>query len=267
MSGQSIATSLHAVGIVDPFFLQSRGSNDCNQWRQFSRSRAYWLFCLLLSRQHWVYFGLPNRLILFDFRRKSNKLSTGHQHHNRSFDAGQPSKRTTVYAYSSSDESLNLSFAAQPTSQQDDETVETLCELPLSNAIHHSTSTPSLAVGSHWLTVGSSSSTPRPLSGKGRSGQPYSVVGSTSTDDPPGLQHQYQLLLQETAAIKTTLSGLEADFGASRRDMGWLQENLTTVQSAASGVSDKVIKMQSQVANMERQICGAVKVHQLFYLQ
>ena len=60
--------------------------------------------------------------------------------------------------------------------------------------------------------------------------------------------------------MKTTLSGLEADFGASRRDMGWLQENLTTVQSAAGSVSDKVVKMQSQVASMERQINGAVKV-------
>lgn len=70
----------------------------------------------------------------------------------------------------------------------------------------------------------------------------------------------YEMLLQQTAAIKSTLSGLEADFGASRRDMGWLQENLTTVQTAAGAVSDKVVKLQSQVANMERQIGGAVKV-------
>lgn len=207
---------------------------------------------------------------LFSFR--SSKLTRGNGHlnqqHNRSFDIGhhqlQP-KRTTVYAYSSSDESLNLSFAHPQQQPQDDETVETLCELPL---IHHSTSTPSLAVvhpsfgggGNHWLNVGSSSSTPRPVTAKRRAAQqPYSC-GSTSADDPPGLQHQYQLLLQQTAAIKTTLSGLEADFGASRRDMGWLQENLTTVQSAAGSVSDKVIKMQSQVVNMERQINGAVKV-------
>lgn len=115
-----------------------------------------------------------------------------------------------------------------------------------------------MVANNHWLNIGSSSSTPRPVtSGKRRSVQPYSC---TSTDDPPGLPHQYQLLLQQTAAIKTTLSGLEADFGASRRDMGWLQENLTTVQSATGSVSDKVVKMQSQVANMERQINGAVKV-------
>ncbi|XP_057373697.1 uncharacterized protein LOC130694636 [Daphnia carinata] len=187
------------------------------------------------------------------------------QQHNRSFDTGQQNKRAAAYAYSSSDDSLNMSFA-QPTDQhEDDETVETLCEIP---AIHHSSSTPSLAchpsfgqlaAHNHWMSIGSSSSTPRPVSsGKRRSVQPYSC-GSTSADDPPGLQHQYQLLLQQTAAIKTTLCGLEADFGASRRDMGWLQENLTTVQSAAGSVSDKVIKMQSQVVNMERQINGAVK--------
>uniref|UniRef100_A0A0P5P3A1 Uncharacterized protein n=1 Tax=Daphnia magna TaxID=35525 RepID=A0A0P5P3A1_9CRUS len=187
------------------------------------------------------------------------------QQHNRSFDTGQQNKRAAAYAYSSSDDSLNMSFA-QPTGQQeDDETVETLCEIP---AIHHSTSTPSLichpsfgqlAAHNHWMSIGSSSSTPRPVtSGKRRSVQPYSC-GSTSTDDPPDLPQQYQLLLQQTAAIRTTLSGLEADFGASRRDMGWLQENLTTVQSATGSVSDKVVKMQSQVANMERQINGAVK--------
>ncbi|XP_046439129.1 uncharacterized protein LOC124190492 isoform X4 [Daphnia pulex] len=202
---------------------------------------------------------------------RSSQLSRGHlnqQQHNRSFDTGQhhQNKRAAAYAYSSSEESLNLSFAQQPPDQQqqqDEETVETLCEIPL---IHHSTSTPSLVAhpsfgqmvaNNHWLNIGSSSSTPRPVtSGKRRSVQPYSC---TSTDDPPGLPHQYQLLLQQTAAIKTTLSGLEADFGASRRDMGWLQENLTTVQSATGSVSDKVVKMQSQVANMERQINGAVK--------
>jgi hypothetical protein len=199
---------------------------------------------------------------------RSSQLTRGqhpNQQHNRSFDTGQQNKRAAAYAYSSSEESLNLSFAQPPEQQQqDEETVETLCEIPL---IHHSTSTPSLVAhpsfgqmvaNNHWLNIGSSSSTPRPVtSGKRRSVQPYSC---TSTDDPPGLSHQYQLLLQQTAAIKTTLSGLESDFGASRRDMGWLQENLTTVQSATGSVSDKVVKMQSQVANMERQINGAVKV-------
>ena len=34
------------------------------------------------------------------------------------------------------------------------------------------------------------------------------------------------------------------------RDMGGLQENLTTVQSTAGSVSDKVVKMQSQVTSM-----------------
>ncbi|KAI9556751.1 hypothetical protein GHT06_016542 [Daphnia sinensis] len=185
--------------------------------------------------------------------------------HNRSFDTGQQNKRAAAYAYSSSDDSLNMSFA-QPTADQheDDETVETLCEIP---AIHHSSSTPSLvchpsfgqlAAHNHWMSVGSSSSTPRPVASGKRRSQPYSC-GSTSADDPPDLPQQYQLLLQQTAAIRTTLSGLEADFGASRRDMGWLQENLTTVQSATGSVSDKVVKMQSQVANMERQINGAVK--------
>ena len=53
---------------------------------------------------------------------------------------------------------------------------------------------------------------------------------------------------------------LEADFGASRRDVGWLQENLSTVQSCAANVSDKVVKMQSQVTSMERQISATVKV-------
>ena len=60
--------------------------------------------------------------------------------------------------------------------------------------------------------------------------------------------------------MKTTLSGLEAEFGASRRDLGWLQENLTSVRTATGSVSDKVAKMQSQVATMERQIASAVKV-------
>ena len=170
--------------------------------------------------------------------------------HNRSFD--QQKRTTTVYAYSSSDESLlDMSYVAQ----QDEEEVETLCEpAPL---IHHATSTPALA-GVHpsfWL---GSRSTPRPASSNRR--RSANTGNSTSADDPPGLQHQFRLLLQQTAAMKTTLSGLEADFGASRRDMGWLQENLTTVQSAAGSVSDKVVKMQSQVASMERQINGAVKV-------
>ena len=57
------------------------------------------------------------------------------------------------------------------------------------------------------------------------------------------------------------LAGLEADLSASKRDVGWLQENLTTVQNATGLVEDKVAKMQSAVANMERQIGGVVKVN------
>ena len=219
-------------------------------------------------------------------------IFTSHGKHNRSFEqqshkmaaTATAAAAATVYAYSSSsDESLHLSSSIHHRSttqddvstHHDDETVETLCEV-----IHHQwTSTPSLAVqpqhtvNHHWQSVGSSRSTPRPVGGgKRRSSQPYSCSGgggstSTDLDDPTNLSHQFQLLLQQTATMRTTLSSLEANVGASRRDMGWLQENLTTVQNATGSVSDKVVKMQSQVVNMERQINATVKVYFVSIIQ
>jgi len=216
--------------------------------------------------------------------------------HNRSLDVviqqkhEQPRRAaSTVYAYSSSDDDEGLNVSFMPTSNGDDEgeeeeTVETLCEVVLPHAV----STPSLAVAgnpfSSWQIIGSSSSTPRPVaraakqrhnllrsSAIGSAGVIGSVSalasastrggggGSSSTDDPPGLYH----LMQQTSAMRATLSSLEADFVSSRRDVGWLQENLSTVQSSAASVSDKVVKMQSQVTGMERQINATVKVSKL----
>lgn len=169
-------------------------------------------------------------------------------------------RASTLYAYSSSEESVSLPFIVADASDgrgDDDETVETLCE----PAIHHSTSTPSLvhladAQRRQWLGVGSSRSTPRSSARR----RPDAHADSTSADDPPELGQQCQLLLQQTAAMKTTLCGLEAEFGASRRDLGWLQENLTSVRGATGSVAEKLAKMQSQVAAMERQIAATVKV-------
>lgn len=185
---------------------------------------------------------------------KAARQSRYHHQHNRSFDFSQQRapRASTLYAYSSSEESLSLPFAPN----LDEETVETLCE------IHHSTSTPSL-VDRQWTKAASKSDN---SNGKRRSTYLPSS-DSTSADDPPDLPQQCQLLLHQTAAMKTTLAGLEAEFGASRRDLGWLQENLTSVRTAAGTVSEKVAKMQSQVATMERQIAGAVKVHQLKFNQ
>lgn len=227
-------------------------------------------------------------------RRNGNGGQQRHQRlaasHNRSLDVMaviQPTRRrSTVYAYSSSDddagcESLNVSFIPMTSSSvgddDDDEeetVIETLCdEASGALSLPHASSTPSLAVAgnafSSWQMIGSSSSTPRPVaraskqrhlqlrsSAAANSAAAARAGGSSSTDDPPGLYH----LLQQTANLRSTLSVLEADFGASRRDVGWLQENLSTVQSCAANVSDKVVKMQSQVTSMERQISATVKV-------
>ena len=193
---------------------------------------------------------LLKALYIFYSCNRETKARQGRYQHNRSFDFTQlrAPRASTLYAYSSSEESLSLPFVIQ---NPDEETVETLCET------HHATSTPSLAetrqrLKSAWGNNNNNNNTRRSTY------QPIS--DSTSADDPPDLPQQCQLLLQQTAAMKTTLSGLEAEFGASRRDLGWLQENLTSVRTATGSVSDKVAKMQSQVATMERQIASAVKV-------
>ena len=165
--------------------------------------------------------------------------------HNRSFELGSGPRASALYAYSSSEESLSLPFIVQTGPPDDEEdTVETLVE-PAAT----STCAPSI--------VNNNNNTARRSSVYQ---QTTTTTDSTSADDPPDLAGQCQLLLGQTAAAKGALASLEAEFNASRRDLGWLQENVTSVRNAAGGVSEKVAKMQGQVAAMERQISGAVKV-------
>ena len=241
-------------------------------------------------------------------------------HHNRSFDLVSDeggssnvakSMLRTVYAYSSSDESLNASFssssaapvsakvvprglrrgtagdsassAAATDADDAEELVETLCEAKMRS------STPSLAPSAFSNKVYSWSNGTAPRLRKRQTTLTQSTLsglesiwsspiyyGTSNTDDPePGSivglnesasTHQGSTLTSlhslqtQAATLKTTLSQMEAHFSNSNRDMGSLQDNLKTVQNAATNVADKVVKMQSQVNAMEKQIVNAVKV-------
>ena len=197
-------------------------------------------------------------------------------YHNRSFDllagdqeghATSASKSLrTVYAYSSSDDSLDASFSASEApflksfkDETDTETCETLCE---TTAVKLHSSTPSISANPFdWGT---------PKNGRrSNKSRASSIVWTPDVSfysdnvapldgSAPRALHS---LHNQTLQLKSTLAQLETDSSASRRDMGSLQENLTTVQNAAASVADKVVKMQLTVINMERQIMHAVKVH------
>jgi len=175
--------------------------------------------------------------------------------------AHQSGKTTlkTLYTYSSSDEDSlcgDASFYGGAGDAGDvtdsfydddaDDTVETLCEAAAPPKRH--SSTPMLAALAA-LPQSNYNSTPWRRSCK-----------------TPQEQHQHrmnadlELLGAHAGQLKSTLATLQLDVRASRRDMGSLQENLATVQSAAAGVADKVVKMQSQVIAIERQVANAVKV-------
>lgn len=205
------------------------------------------------------------------------------EQHNRSFDFGRPNRsgqldRSTVYAYSSDEDEqsvMNISFIPA-TGETDEEmaVIETLCSDDVTGTgLHHAISTPALTSGGPSLTSTAFHSMPRrpkrriqqPIESSSSQGVLQQPSSSSTDDDPPmqqaiWRQDQQLQLMKEAATVRAALAGLEADLGASRRDVGWLQENLSTVQNAAGQVADKVAKMQSTVANMERQISGAVKV-------
>lgn len=187
----------------------------------------------------------------------SSSQSTENEKENQAEAAAAAHHRTTVktlYTYSSSDDDSvygDASFyggVADAASFYDgDDTVETLCE---STPPKRHSSTPMLSE----LT-----SPPPPLTNYNSTPWRRSKTPSSCQQDHR-METDLDLLGVHAAQLKSTLATLNSELRASRRDMGSLQENLATVQSAAAGVADKVVKMQSQVIAIERQVANAVKV-------